>query len=284
MATSVSTLGVGRIHSAVRPLAVAVSLAVAVATALAAGRAWLDARAEEAASRAEVDASLLGRGVAWVWPASNGPASEGARGYREAAVLVETLVIRGDGVERMPRTHPLVLPVGVRLLPVLHVEAAQDAPDTLSPAQVESIVAAFRRHADEAADGAGAVQLDFEAPRRERASYGLLVARVRAALPARVKLSVTALAHWCAEPDWLDRLPVDEVVPMLYRLGPHAAQWRARWLHDDPTLAARCRGPALGFATDDPPPAALLRRTRRPYWFDESIWSNPSHPSLRLDS
>jgi hypothetical protein len=71
---------------------------------------------------------------------------------------------------------------------------------------------------------------------------------------------------------------------MLYRLGPHAADWRRRWLRDDPAVAATCRGPALGFATDDPPPAALLARTPRPYWFDESAWSNLSRPPQSLES
>ena len=246
-------------------------------------QAWLAARAKAPASRAQVDAALSERGVAWIWPASNGPAADRAAGYREAAVLVETLVIHAGGIERMPRMQPLALPVGVKLLPVLHVEAAADAPDTLSDAQSSAIVAAFLRHAGEADSGAGMLQLDFEAPRRERAAYQALVTRTRAALPPRTRLSVTALAHWCTESDWLDRLPVDEVVPMLYRLGPHAARWLEYWLRGDAGLAARCRGPALGFATDDPPPASLLARTPRPYLFDESSWSNVSHPKLQLD-
>ena len=264
-----------------RPAARAIAAVAALAIVAAAWgvQARLAAGDQRAASPAQVKTALADRGVAWIWPASNGPA-----GVREAAVLLETLVIHAEGVERMPRMQALALPAGVRLLPVLHVEAAADAPDAFSPAQVDAIVAAFLRHAGEADAGAGMLQLDFEAPRRERAAYEALVARVRAALPARTRLSVTALAHWCIESDWLDRLPVDEVVPMLYRLGPNAARWRGYWLRDDAALAARCRGPALGFATREPPAASLLARTPRPYWFDESAWSNVSHPSLPLPS
>ena len=40
--------------------------------------------------------------------------------------------------------------------------------------------------------------------------------------------------------------------------------------------------PALGFATNEPPPARLLARVNRPYWFDESAWSNPSVPPSPL--
>jgi hypothetical protein len=270
----------------VRRRAVAACL-LAGSVLLVAGGLAAAARANHAAlqpATAADAAASLARGVAWVWPTSNGPQASGAAtpSYREAAVLVETLVLRAHGVERGGRQQPLALPDHVALLPVVHVEAAADAPTTFTATQREAILAAVRRHAPAAAAGAGVLQLDFEAPARARESYRSLVAEVRAALPANVRLSVTALAHWCTQGDWLDRLPVDEVVPMLYRLGAHAAQWRERFATDDPSLARRCRGPALGFATNDPPPAALLARTARPYWFDEAAWSNPSLPPRHL--
>ena len=195
-------------------------------------------------------------------------------------MLVESLVLRGTGVEHGGRARPLALPAGVRLIPVVHVEAAADAPAEFTSAQRNAVIAAVRRQA--AAAGAGLLQLDFEAPARARHAYSSLVASVREALPASVRLSVTALAHWCTQGDWLDRLPVDEVVPMLYRLGPHADEWRRRFAQGDAGLACRCRGPALGFATNDPPPPALLARAARPYWFDEAAWSNPSRPPRHL--
>lgn len=234
--------------------------------------------AYRAASSAEVTASLA-HGVAWIWPDSNGPGGDSTH-YGEAAVLVESLVLRAGSIERGGRTQPLALPAGVRLVPVVHVEAAADAPADLTPAQRDVIVAAALRHAATATAGAGLLQLDFEAPFRQHDTYRTLVAAIRKALPADVRLSVTALAHWCSQGDWLDRLPVDEVVPMLYRLGPHADDWRRRFAQNDAGLARRCRGPALGFATNDPPPTTLLARTIRPYWFDEAAWSNPSRPPL----
>lgn len=234
-------------------------------------------------SRIDSVAASLAQGTAWIWPASNGPrpAPGGAPAYRVAAVLTESLVLRARGVERGGRSAPLPLPSGVGLLPVVHVEAAADAPDALQPAQLAAILAAVRRQGATAAAGAGMLQLDFEAPARQREAYRALVASVRAALPPGVRLSVTVLAHWCTQ-GWLDTLPADEVVPMLYRLGPHAAAWRERFVRNDPQLAAACRGHTLGFATNDPPPAALLARATRPYWFDEAAWSNPSRPPAYL--
>lgn len=195
---------------------------------------------------------------------------------------MESLVLRANGIERGGRTKPLILPAGVRLIPVVHVEALSDAPDNITPAQRKAIVAAVRRHASTASASAGLLQIDFEAPGRMHDSYRQLISAVREALPIGVRLSVTALAHWCTQGDWLDRLPVDEVVPMLYRLGTESAVWRQRFTRSDASLARRCRGPALGFATNDPPPSTLLARTSRPYWFDEAAWSNPSHPPLHL--
>lgn len=230
-------------------------------------------------------ASSLARGAAWIWPNSSGPSA--APGdiapYREAAVLVESLVLRAQGVERGGRTQALRLPPGVRVVPVVHIESASDAPTEFSETQRSAVLAAVRRHAPVATAGAGVFQLDFEAPARQREAYRALVTAVRKALPDDVKLSVTALAHWCTQGDWLDRLPVDEVVPMLYRLGPHADAWRRRFEQsDNPDLARRCRGDAMGFATNDPPSSKLLARTIRAYWFDEDAWSNPSLPPRYL--
>jgi hypothetical protein len=238
---------------------------------------------QQPAAANEIAASLA-QGVAWIWPSSNGPQSKpgAAAPYRQAAVLVESLVLRAHGVQHGGRQQPLPLPAGVALVPVLHIESAPDAPNEFTTTQQQAVLAAVRRQAGTAAAGAGVLQIDFEAPARQREAYRALITAVRAALPTGVRLSITALAHWCTQSDWLDRLPVDEVVPMLYRLGPQADKWRKRFTHGDPNLARRCRGPALGFATNDPPPLALLTQATRPYWFDESAWANPSRPPVHL--
>lgn len=87
-------------------------------------------------SPAKVTDSLR-QGVAWIWPDSNRSWSVPGQAapYREAAVLVESLVLRAEGVERDGRTQPLAIPVGVRLVPVVHVEAAADAPNVLTSVQ-----------------------------------------------------------------------------------------------------------------------------------------------------
>jgi hypothetical protein len=40
-------------------------------------------------------------------------------------------------------------------------------------------------------------------------------------MPAGMPLSMTALASWCSyDAGWIDNLPVDEAVPMLFRMEP----------------------------------------------------------------
>lgn len=213
--------------------------------------------------------------IAWVWHSSDAPST----GYQEAAVLMESLVLRGTGVERMPRSRALVLPQGVKLTPVIHVQAGSDAPDRFTPAQNRALLEAVQRQARHSTSGW--LQLDFEAPTRQRRAYLALAHQIRQQLPASLKLSVTVLLGWCAQGDWLNELAADELVPMLYRLGPAAGQWRARWSDPGAAWHTRCRAAAAGYALQEPPDAAMLEGVARRYWFNERNWPRVLAPSLR---
>jgi len=69
-------------------------------------------------------------------------------------------------------------------------------------------------------------------------------------------LSITALASWCSNDDWIARLPVDEAVPMLF---PHGADRR----HAPPDLPQfQIREPlcmaSVGLSTHEPWPLTWL--------------------------
>lgn len=200
--------------------------------------------------------------VAWVWPSSDAPP---AADYQTLAVLTDTLLFKGEGVARQPRRRALVvLDARVQVIPVVHVQALPDSPDVFTDAQRKAVLGAL----DRAVAGAtsGWVQLDFEAPSRQREAYLALVKTARQRLPASVRLSVTALASWCLQGAWLDSLAADEVVPMWYRMGEPVAQ-------DHPGLHARCRGPAAGFSVQVPPKQAVADRFARRFWFNERNWT-----------
>ena len=92
-------------------------------------------------------------------------------------------------------------------------------PPTLS---VSQRVRAARIIAGFANASTAAIQIDFDALRSERGFYRDLLGDLRSRLPASIPLSMTALASWCLDDDWISGLPVDEAVPMLYRMGPDA--------------------------------------------------------------
>ena len=65
----------------------------------------------------------------------------------------------------------------------------------------------------------GAIQIDFDAVTSERNFYRQLLEDLRQQLPDNVPLSITALASFCIGDPWIKDLPVDEAVPMMFRMG-----------------------------------------------------------------
>jgi hypothetical protein len=172
------------------------------------------------------------------------------------AFLARTLRLEGDRVFARPRLQPLELAPGTKLIAVVRIES--DHP-TLSSTQLQ-------KTADEITklSAVSVVQIDFDARVSERDFYRGLLAEVRRRLPSSTQLSITALASWCAGDNWLSDLPIDEAVPMLFRMGL------------DPGLrqfdSAICRSSA-GVSTDEPitPPAV-----DRLYIFNPNSWSRES--------
>jgi hypothetical protein len=114
-----------------------------------------------------------------------------------------------------------------------------------------------------------AVQIDFDAKATERTSYRKLLFRVRELLPRSVALSMTALASWCAGDNWLSDLPVDEVVPMLFRLGVNSDQFASRLQSGEELFGQPCTFSA-GVSTDEKihPP-----KRKRLYIFSPKPWT-----------
>jgi hypothetical protein len=133
----------------------------------------------------------------------------------------------------------------------------------LSPAQLQ-------KTADEIASlsalsNISVVQIDFDATVSERDFYRALLHEVKPRVPS---LSITALASWCAGDRWLSDLPIDEAVPMLFRMGPDKHQFRSGKPFDAPI----CQSSA-GVSTDEPVNAPPVDRL---YIFNPDSWSRES--------
>jgi hypothetical protein len=117
--------------------------------------------------------------------------------------------------------------------------------------------------------GVSALQIDFDVVESQRGFYRSLLYEVRRRMPRGMPLSITALASWCAGDNWIAGLPVDEAVPMFFRMGRDAPPAsRPGWTY-------RVREPlcqtSAGISTDEPWPA--LGDDLRIYVFHPRAWS-----------
>lgn len=185
------------------------------------------------------------------------------------AFLARTLYLRGEQVVKRPRLQPLKVSPRAALVAVVRIESDKASPPSLSPAQRAATADAIVEAASQT--GVRAVQVDFDAVASERDFYRQLLFDVRGRLPQATGLSMTALASWCAGDDWLAGLPVDEAVPMLFRMGADERQIHMRLSSGVDFRSPVCRS-SYGLATDE---AAPLRPSpsRRLYLFNTRSWT-----------
>lgn len=179
------------------------------------------------------------------------------------APLIATLTLRDDEVGVAPRRQPLEVPEDVAMMPVVRVELDTKRTPRLSSAQRRRLAAAIFALASQSRRPMTALQIDFDAPRSARPFYRALLTDLRAGLPGGARLSMTALASWCLGDPWLEGLPVDEVVPMVFRMGGDARGVR-RHFEAGRDFQPACRS-AVGVAADEPVP--FLPRGRKRYVF-----------------
>ncbi len=184
------------------------------------------------------------------------------------AFLAKTLFLRGAQVTVRPRLQPLLVPDGTALMAVVRVESDRTEPPALSPDLGSKAASAIQEAA--ALPAVAAVQVDFDATASERAFYRQLLKDLRARLPASVPISITALASWCLHDSWLSELPVDEAVPMLFRMGAESHKVLLDLEAGKDFRFAVCRD-SIGISTDEDLPR--LPSGRRVYIFHPRSWS-----------
>ena len=183
------------------------------------------------------------------------------------AFLAQTITIAGSEFHTTPRRQPLRVSPATALVAVTRIEVEPAASTTPWPS-VDAVSATIA--ATTALPRVSAVQIDFDAAASERAYYRQLIGRLRDRLPPAVPISITALASWCAGDDWLAGLPIDEAVPMVFRMGPANEPFRRIALARD-AAARPCRG-AVGASLDEPIDAHI--DGRRLYVFNPRPWTS----------
>jgi hypothetical protein len=187
-----------------------------------------------------------------------------APGEAAVAVLIGTIRLEGDAVRTHPRSAPLKVEQETVVGAVVRIEARPDA--TLDAKQRRLTADWIVELADRPAFAE--LQIDFDAAESQREFYRLLLEDLRPRFP---RLGVTALASWCFESGrWLASLPVDEITPMLFRMGPGAGPYLVQLEREGEFPNPLC-GASVGVSTDEP----LRWRPRAPklYVFHPRSWT-----------
>lgn len=186
----------------------------------------------------------------------------------EVAVQTGFVEIGGAAITGRGRRFALHAAPGQVSTALVHIQIDHGQPLQWTPAlraRTAAKALAFARAA-----GARRVQIDFEVRRSERQVLLDVLADVRAGLPPGTVLSMTALASWCESETWLAQAPVDEIVPMLFRMGPGGLTLKAKLSAGGDFANPRCRT-AYAISTDAP--LAAAPDGRRVYLFSPRSWT-----------
>jgi hypothetical protein len=194
------------------------------------------------------------------------------------AFLAQTLVLKGDEVILKPRHQPLDVSPETRLIAVTRIESQKTTGQraALSDSQKQKIVGLVAKTLE--LRNISAIQIDFDAAVSEREFYRAFLQDLRQKLPDNVPLSMTALASFCVGDQWLRNLPVDEAVPMIFRMGADDQTIRDLLAGGEDFGEPLCRR-SYGLAIDEPLDAKL-DASRRRYVFNSRSWTQADVAAL----
>jgi hypothetical protein len=197
------------------------------------------------------------------------------------AFLAQTLVLKNDDVEYKPRRQPLKVKPDTRLIAVTRIESQKTTglPSALSTTQKQKLLDFVLKTAQ--LRNVAAIQIDFDAARSERVFYRDLLNQLRQKLPDNMPLSMTALASFCVGDRWLDDLPVDEAVPMIFRMGADSHSIQTFLTSGNDFKEPLCRR-SYGIALDEPI-AINFDRSRRKYIFNARPWTETDISALQQE-
>jgi hypothetical protein len=183
------------------------------------------------------------------------------------AYLAGTVTLTDHSFMARPRMQPLAFSPESVVMAVVRIESDRSrgrlpSGDALSQLAVEILGLVDRPRV-------AALQIDFDAAVGERGFYSALLGELRSRMPDDWPLSITALASWCMGDPWIRHLPIDEAVPMLFRMGPDRREVRARLEAGQDFTLKVCRH-SVGISTDEWDPAMSHRRR---YIFDPGGWT-----------
>src|SRR6266700_4490065 len=221
-------------------------------------------------SRNRIDENGFPRIVLWAWDRSEDLSSLNPQRFA-VAFLAQTLILKGDDVVLTPRRQPLKVPPEAKLIAVTRIESQKTTGErpALIDLQRRKVVRLIMRTLE--LKNGSALQIDFDAVSSERQFYRSLLQELRQKLPDKVPLSMTALASFCVGDRWLQDLPVDEAVPMIFRMGADDQPIKNLLATGNDFREPLCRR-SYGIALDEPLDMQF-EKSRRLYVFNNHAWS-----------
>jgi hypothetical protein len=180
------------------------------------------------------------------------------------AFLAQTLTLTDSEVRSSPRQQPLKVTPETKLIAVTRIET--DKIPALSQSQLDEITRLVLNTLK--LKNVSALQIDFDAKVSQRGFYRELLTQLRTKIPATMPLSITALASFCLSDPWIKDLPIDEAIPMIFRMGADNNKVKTLLKNGTDFSIPLCQQ-SYGIATDE-----LLTmnfdKTRRVYIFKSS--------------
>jgi len=192
------------------------------------------------------------------------------------AFLANTILLRSGETVALPRFQPLHVPDRAKLIAVTRIQVEPGA--ELNAAQIAGVVSAIAKAS--ALPRVVAVQVDFDATVSQRGFYRDVLVALRRRLGPAEPISITALASWCLGDNWISGLPIDEAVPMLFRMGAETNEVVAQMSAGHDFRPAVCRG-GLGISTDER--WQSLPGARRLYAFNPKSWTEGEELAVRRE-
>lgn len=188
----------------------------------------------------------------------------------KVALWTGTIFVGDDDFHVEHRLNPITYPTQAEIVGVVRLEATGVPDDGIVAPLADAIIAASRpfRPVEH--------QVDFDARLSQRDFYRRLLDALRVRT-GEAKLSITALASWCFYDDWVRALPVDAVVPMIYRMGPEGDAIRHTLYTEREFPAPVCAG-NIGYSADEP--LAPVDGLRRVFLFHPKPWTEHSFRAM----
>lgn len=204
--------------------------------------------------------------VLWAWERREDLRSADPQRFA-VAELAATITLADDHFIVHRRMQPLQLNPKAIVIAVVRIETGRGA--VLKNRQLQSVENTVVELAQNPA--VRGLQIDFDATPVEHEFYASLLHDLRRRLGQQEWISITALASWCMYDDWIQELPVDEAVPMLFALGAGRTETESYLASGSDFRDPLCRR-SVGVMLGDN--HALVPHGRRVYWFSHSAWNS----------